>query len=136
MQEDHSPTFKHNFTHIRACFGSFTADQLNDAAFKRYRQHRTWQKVANAGALASKGPARAVSDSTAVRELNALAGAITWGRSNGYKGLDNVVVSRKGAPKNVRHRYLTSAEVETLLKPALSPTRRCSSGSCSPLAHV
>lgn len=120
-QEDCSPTFKHNFTQVRSYFGGFTADQLTDDAFRRYRQHRTSQQVVNAGALASKGPARAVSDSTAVRELNALAGAITWGRSNGYKGLENVVVSRKGAPKNVRHRYLTRAEVEALLKACIEP---------------
>lgn len=120
-QEDCSPTFKHNFTHVRSYFGAFTADQLNDDAFKRYRRHRTSHTVANAGARASKAPAGAVSDSTAVRELNALAGAITWGRSNGYKGLDNVVVSRKGAPKNVRHRYLTRAEVERLLKACIEP---------------
>ena len=115
-QLEHSRTFAHNFTHIRAFFGSYLPPQLNDAAFRGYRKQRTQQTVANAGALASKSKPKFVADSTAVRELNALRGAIGWGKRNHWKGLENVIVHTPNSTPNVRRRYLTRVEAERLLK--------------------
>src|ERR1700687_4569069 len=79
-QRDHSKTFRHAFTPLREFFGALMPDQLKDATYERYRRWRTKQKIRNAASRASKEDVKLVSDTTAVRELNALRGAIAWGQ--------------------------------------------------------
>ena len=112
--QESSPTFHYNLTHIRAFFGSYSPSQINDAACFAYRSYRTSHAVEHASAKYFKAP-RAVSDGTAVRELSALAGAVSWGRENGWTGLGNVNVSRKRHVRNAQQRYLTHAEAELLI---------------------
>lgn len=117
QQHDCSATFVHNFTRTREFFAAYAPEQLKDGAWASYRKWRTGQLVANA---ASKGK-RPVSDATAVRELNGVRGAISWAQRNGYKGLDNVKVHLPNSASKVRHRYLSRAEAERLIKACIEP---------------
>jgi integrase len=120
-QGEYSKSFAHNFTQVRVFFGSYFPSQLNDPAFRRYRKYRAQQRVANAGALTSKAKPKLVSDATAVRELNALRGAIGWAKRNHWKGLENVTVHLPDSAPNVQLRFLTREEVERLLKACIEP---------------
>lgn len=124
-EHDHSATFEHNFARTREYFADFVPVQLrNDKVWQRYRNWRTGQHIVNAGALSSKGPRKRVSDSTAVRELNGLRGALSWAKRNGYQGLDGIKVHLPGSGSRVRHRFLSRAEVERLVAACIEPHTR------------
>ena len=103
---------------LRAFFHGFKPDQLNDAVWQAYRDQRVKQRSASA---AKKSKATFVSDATAVKELNVMRGALTWGRRNGWKGLENVAVHVEDAPDYVVQEYLTYAEAERLLRACVEP---------------
>lgn len=65
-----------------------------------------------------------MSDATAVRELNALRGAISWGQRNGWKGLEGITVHLPNSSSVVRFRHLSRAEVGRLLKACIEPHTR------------
>lgn len=121
-QEDHSPTFEKTVYPALDYFGPMTPDQLKDATFRAYRKHRTSQPKKNAGARASKSKkVGTIADATAIRELNALRGAIGWGKRNGWKGLENVTVHIPNGDTNVRHRFLSQSEAKKLLEACIEP---------------
>lgn len=120
-QRDHSRTFRHAFTPLHKFFGTLKPDQLKDATYDRYRRWRTKQRINNATSCASKRNAKLVSDATAVRELNALRGAIGWGKRNRWKGLQGVTVHLPDSASNTRIRFLSRAEVERLLRACIEP---------------
>ena len=121
IQRDHSKTFRHAFTPLGEFFGALLPDQLKDATYERYRRWRTKQKIRNAASRASKKSAKLVSDTTAVRELNALRGAIAWGQRNHWKGLEGVTVHLPDSSSVVRFRYLSRTEVGRLLTACIEP---------------
>ena len=121
-QEDHSPTFETTVYPALDYFGPMTPDQLKDATFRAYRKYRTSQPKKNAGARASKSKkVGTIADATAIRELNALRGAIGWGKRNGWKGLENVTVHIPNGDTNVRHRFLSQSEAKKLLEACIEP---------------
>ena len=120
-QRHHSKTFRHAFTPLRQFFGVLTPDQLKDATYGRYRRWRTKQQIRNAASRASKKKVKLVSDATAVRELNALRGAIAWGKRNHWNGLDGVTVHVPDSASSVRLRYLSRGEVQRLLAACIEP---------------
>lgn len=118
----HSRSLEHSLRPVLDYFGALTPSQLNDAIFRQYRQRRTAQKCQNAGARSSKSKKpKCVSDSTAVRELNALRGAIGWGKRNGWQGLDGVVVHIPQGDSRVRHRFLSQSEAKKLIAACIEP---------------
>lgn len=122
LRDEHSKSFLTTWKAPRAYFSPFTPNQLNDSAFRDYRAWRTKQTVNHAGAQASKSKnLKPVSDATAVRELNALRGAISWAKRNGWKGLDGVKIHLPHSNTNVRHRFLTQIEVKRLLEACIEP---------------
>lgn len=122
LRDQHSKSFLTTWRAPRAYFSSFIPNQLNDAVFRNYREWRTQQTVNHAGARAAKikKPKR-VADATAVRELNALRGAISWARRNGWKGLEGVSVHLPHSNTNVRRRVLAQPEVKRLLEACIEP---------------
>lgn len=122
LKEDHSKSFLTTWKAPRDYFSSFNPSQLNDAAFRGYREWRTSQTVNHAGARAAKvEKPKHVADATAVRELNALRGAISWAKRNGWKGLEGVTVHVPQSGTNVRHRFLTRSEATRLLAACIEP---------------
>ena len=103
---------------LRAFFHGFRPAQLNDAVWRSYRDQRVRQHNASA---AFKDAAKPVSDATAVKELNVMRGALSWGRRNGWKGLENAVVHVKDAPDYAVQEYLTYVEAERLLAACVEP---------------
>lgn len=103
---------------LRAFFHGFRPAQLNDAVWREYRAQRVRQHNASA---AFKGAAKTVSDATAVKELNVMRGALSWGRRNHWKGLENVSVHIKDAPDYAVQEHLTYAEAERLLAACIEP---------------
>jgi hypothetical protein len=75
-----SPSFTYAFPPLRAHFAGYTAAMLGPDAWSSYREQRTSQHVANAGSK--------FRDATAVRELNALRGALNWAKARKWAGLE------------------------------------------------
>lgn len=122
LKTPHSKAFLTTWKAPREYFASYGPEQLNDAAFRAYREWRTKQPVNHAGARASKNKKpKLVQDATAVRELNALSGAIAWARRNRWKGLEGVKVHRANSPPKVRKRFLSQSEVRRLLDACIEP---------------
>jgi integrase len=118
----HSPSFPHTINALIRYFGAWRPEQLHgDKVWSDYRVWRTGQDVVNAGALASKSGKKKVKDVTAVRELNALRGALSWATRNGYKGLETVDVHLPDSGGTARQRFLTKPEVEKLIAACIEP---------------
>ena len=122
LKQPHSKSFLTTWKAPREYFSSFSPEQLNDATFRAYREWRTKQPVNHAGARSAttKKP-KLVQDATAVRELNALRGAIGWAQRNRWKRLDGVSVHLPNSQANVRPRFLSQSEVRRLLDACIEP---------------
>lgn len=115
-----SASFDHTMAPVRKWFGHYRPRDLGDEIFKRYRRERTSQIVANAGAkvAAKNGKApKNVKDSTAIKELDGLRGAIGWGKRNpGWREqLTDVRVHIANRPDDVRPEFLEREEYERLI---------------------
>lgn len=121
-----SASFDYTMKPVRAWFGHYRPKDLGDEIYKRYRRERTAQTVANAGAkiAAKNGKApKKVKDSTAIKELDGLRGAIGWGKRNpGWRDqLTDVRVHIANRPDDVRPEFLEREEYERLIQ-ALNDT--------------
>jgi integrase len=117
-----SPSFLDNFKQVRPFFAGYTAKLLGPDAWNAYRKHRRAMHVRNAGARAAKAngkPPKFVGDATAIRELNALRGALLWGKVRRWVGLESFDTKTSmrltNQETNPRHEFLTRAEFARLL---------------------
>lgn len=109
---------------LRLFFTGFKLHQLNDAAWSQYRAWRTRQLNAGATAKQGKSPPKSISDATACKELNVLRAALTWGRRNGWTGLENVKVHIPDEPHNAVNEFLSPQEVYRLVEACVEPHLR------------
>lgn len=114
-------TIYYALKNLQSYFAGFSLDQLNDAAWQAYRDHRTKQPNRSA---AMRGKGKFVTDATACRELSTLRGALSWGRRNNWKGLENVRVHIPNEPKVGVAEYLTRAEALRLIAACVEPHQR------------
>lgn len=92
---------------------------LTPAAWQAYRTWRGAMNVDNAGSRAAKVQVpKPIKDSTIKRELNALRGAIIWGRDRKWAGLPGEgEMKLKGFDDDAshKHHFLTRAEFSRIL---------------------
>jgi integrase len=116
--EPYSASFLYNLKHVRPFFASYTAAMLTPDAWKAYRAFRGAMLVNNAGTKAARVKTqKPIKPTTIKRELNALRGAIIWGRVRKWAGLPaKEEMQLKGfSEDNTRHVFLTRAEFDALL---------------------
>jgi len=117
IKQPHSPTFEANLKNVRTFFRNYTAPMLTPAAWQAYREWRGGQHVANASSKYAKAP-KPIKDSTIKRELNALRGAIIWGRDRKWAGLPGEgEMKLKGFDDDAshKHQFLTRDEFNRLI---------------------
>jgi integrase len=119
LTEEERKAFFYNFKQVRPFFAKYTAAMLTPAAWEAYRKFRGAMDVNNAGAKVSKDKTRKpIKDSTIKRELNALRGAIIWGRDRKWVGLPGEgEMKLKGFDDDASHKrqFLTRDEFNRLL---------------------